>query len=334
MLDQLIELGKKIEERESEKKLAFPEICYQELQSLKVDITLPEFEKEITSSILNNPIVNQLTIHNNFGQPPLTIFNNKNFVIDIYFWLHHDTSIHDHSFEGAFKVLFGSSLQETFEVNFLKNFASDVATTELKKLSSEFLYIDDVVKITRGENFTHRLIHLEVPTITLCIRSINDELKNQWHHFSNGLSIEKKIISPSTLKKFYYCEYLLLRQINDFQTTLKDLISNLEISVVMNFYEQMATHCLSYTQEFCQSFYESIESLYSDQLWFREYQNFYQSLDERYLEFESDSPITRLIEHANNTMMSKSDVTELITKYKNTPPTIEELELIEAIFLN
>ncbi len=331
MIDRLKALGLKIEKRCIDKSNNFQEICVQELEAFSHDLSLNDFEKRVSKSILARPSVRQLNLHNTFGQPPLTVFNNNKFVIDIYFWLHHDTSIHDHSFEGAFKVLFGSSLQETYKVTIEKKFSADVAQTILEKKSSQFLYQNDVVKITRGDIFTHRLIHLEVPTITLCIRSINDQSKKQWHHFSNGLSIEKKIIPEQTLKSFYYTQYLQIRDKPDFKATLKSLITNLDTSVVMNFYEQIATQSLPFNEEFCESFYNSLSEIYKDQPWFKTYQDFYKILDESYLEFHSDSAIMRIIEHAYNTKISKAETLDIIDSYKSFQASPDELKLIESI---
>ncbi len=331
MIDQFNKLGLTIEKRLIETKVDFPLICEQALSSFQLDLSLNEFEDQISSILTSNSLVKQLNVHNSFGQPPLTVFHNNQFVIDLYFWLHHDTSIHDHSFEGAFKVLYGSSLQEEFKVSILDNYTHDVAMTNLEKSKTELLYQNDIIKISRGEGFTHRLIHLESPTITLCIRTINDESKKQWHHFSNGLSIQKRIIDEKVLKSFYYCEYLFNRKNLTFQTCLDDFVKSLDISIIMNLYEQMTTNSLVFSQEFLEEFHATLAHSYANQEWFVKYQAFYESLEESYIEFNSDSPITRLIEHSYNTKIPKDQTIDLIKAYNAFEPTEQEIQLIQTI---
>ena len=43
----------------------------------------------------------QLDPQSQFGDPPLTVYNDGCLVIDIYFWLHSSTSIHQHAFAGV-----------------------------------------------------------------------------------------------------------------------------------------------------------------------------------------------------------------------------------------
>ena len=50
-----------------------------------------------------------------FGDPPITIYSGPRFHIDVYFWFHGTTSVHQHGFCGAFQVLHGSSLHSWFE---------------------------------------------------------------------------------------------------------------------------------------------------------------------------------------------------------------------------
>ncbi len=324
------DLGKKIEQRLDKENLDLAQISFEELEVFTLKVNLSEFETELSSLLINQDLEKQVNLYNNFGQPPITLFNNNHFVIDIYFWLHHDTSIHDHSFEGSFKVLFGSSLHETFNISFEKNYEKDIAKTKISKKSSEYLYQGHIKKITRGQSFTHRLIHLEAPTITLCIRSINDIKHKQWHHFSNGLSIEKKEINESTLKKFYYSEYLFLRNHENAQVFLNQLIQENSSSENMNFYEQLMTQALPFSEVFIEVFHQTLLHTYQKRDWFEDYQSFYKNLEERHLNLESDSPILRLIEHGYNTNLSKEEIRALLSSYKSYKPTLDDLELIES----
>src|SRR5215208_5129839 len=49
-----------------------------------------------------------------FGNPPVTLFVGPRFYIDVYYWLDSTTSIHQHSFSGAFQVLLGGSVHSRY----------------------------------------------------------------------------------------------------------------------------------------------------------------------------------------------------------------------------
>ena len=109
MINSLEELGHCIERawaKENDERALFSQISYDHLAKFSNRYSLEELEKDLAVWLANSKLPKQLNIYNNFGQPPVTIFNNSKFVIDLYFWTDIDTSIHSHSFSGAFKVLY------------------------------------------------------------------------------------------------------------------------------------------------------------------------------------------------------------------------------------
>jgi hypothetical protein len=59
-------------------------------------------------------IPTQQDVSATFGDPPLTLFSGPRFHIDVYYWLDGTTSVHQHSFCGAFQVLIGSSIHSQY----------------------------------------------------------------------------------------------------------------------------------------------------------------------------------------------------------------------------
>ena len=55
------------------------------------------------------------------------------------------------------------------------------------------------------------VVHIDNPTVTLCIRTCNDITIPQWHHFENGLSILKRELDESVYKKLFYFDYCLTK---------------------------------------------------------------------------------------------------------------------------
>ena len=229
--------------------------------------------------IENYAYTNYSGFYNTFGQPPITIFNNEKFVVDIYFWMHADTSIHDHSFSGAFKVLHGRSLHEEFHIQKIKAYSKDVLKTNVSRFKSESLKAGDTRAIIAGNEFTHRVIHLDKPTITLCIRTVNDLAKLQWHHFSNGLSILKRELSEHTIKSVFYFEYLLQRDYSEGLNFINKLIKSWDISTGLNLYEQIYLGELGLVESSRSVFLELFVELFGDTDWFKLYEDFYAQMN-------------------------------------------------------
>lgn len=110
--------------------------------------------------------------NNEFGEYPITIFSNNDFFIDAYIWNEHDTAVHDHNFVGAFKMLKGSTLHFTylFEAE-KKDDTCDLEYGNLVLNEQKILKPNDCEKIMFKNKFIHRAVHLEKPTITLCLRT-------------------------------------------------------------------------------------------------------------------------------------------------------------------
>ena len=108
-----------------------------------------------------------------FGQPPITLFRARRFVINALFWLDGTTNIHDHAFSGAFQVLAGSSIETTFGFEASREVDGQMYFGRLGLLESELRKTGDVRPITRGSSYIHGLFHLERPSVTILIRSLH-----------------------------------------------------------------------------------------------------------------------------------------------------------------
>jgi hypothetical protein len=323
MIDKLVDLGKKIEAKYNElgssKSSEFADLCFDELKSIEFDISLDEFDQYVSDWIENTTLPTQLNVYNSFGQPPLTIFNNGEFVVDLYFWMHSDTSIHSHAFSGAFKVLFGRSLHEVYTVNTLKSYSEDVIQTDIKREDVKILYPDDSYKILAGDEFCHRVIHLEAPTVTLCIRTVNDLTIPQWHHFENGLSILKRELDESVYKKMLFSEYLITRNYNNGIEFLNKYIKSLDNSEVMNLFEQLSVDSMGLNEQTTELIYNSIINEYSSKEWFTKYEQFCLSLEE-YIQPNIDTPEERFFTHAKNTSYSVAQLDKFFHEIKSYKP--------------
>jgi hypothetical protein len=172
-MQQFEELGVLVESRwraQNYNEDLFPEIAAQAL--VEADLTGQVNPWEIIRWVHSSPeLPRQRDRKANFGNPPITLFNGPRFYVDVYFWLDGTTSIHQHSFSGAFQVLLGSSVHShyRFEKDLEINPYFLIGEVELHDVS--LLVKGDVREIRPGPQFIHSLFHLERPSATITVRS-------------------------------------------------------------------------------------------------------------------------------------------------------------------
>jgi len=111
-----------------------------------------------------------------FGQPPTVMYFNEGLEVQVLTWLDGSTVIHDHEFDGAFRLAQGSSLHVEYSFLPSESFADGrLLIGELPMLSSEVLGVGDVRPIVSGSEFIHALFHLECPSLTIVVRNLSSE---------------------------------------------------------------------------------------------------------------------------------------------------------------
>ena len=139
----------------------------------------------------------QLDPRSRFGQPPLTVWGTDRFVLDLYFWVDTETSIHDHSFSGAFTNLTGHSLNCTYHFEPAAQHGGGLLTGSLLFDRAEYVSPGDVCPIVAGAKFIHRVWHLGSPTVTLVARTIKRPTRlRQYTYYQEGLAVQYKSRPP------------------------------------------------------------------------------------------------------------------------------------------
>jgi hypothetical protein len=106
-----------------------------------------------------------------FGQPPVNVYVSDRFYIQALFWLDGTTAIHEHSFNGAFGVLSGSSIHSRYIFEPSSRPSAEVHIGNIKFASAEYLRRGDIRTIETGERFIHALFHLDRPSISIVVRT-------------------------------------------------------------------------------------------------------------------------------------------------------------------
>ena len=129
---------------------------------------------DILSWALRGDLPAQFDQRSAFGQPPITMFRARRFVIDALFWLDATTNIHDHAFSGAFQVLAGSSIETNFGFQVSRGVDGQMFFGQLDVLESALRSrVETSGAITIGSSYIHGLFHLERPSVTIPIRALH-----------------------------------------------------------------------------------------------------------------------------------------------------------------
>lgn len=317
-------LAKDVEAKWAESKYdvsAFPQLATELLQHFQYSLTLEQLNAQIAEWLLKAAsLPKQISLHNTFGQPSLTVFNNQRFVVDLYIWVDFDTSIHSHGFRGAFRVLHGQSLHETFRAQVTKEVASDLRFVDMSDVSLEKLSAGDVRTIAPGLDLTHRVIHLENPTVTLCVRTVSDTSLKQWTYLPTGLAVQKNDVSEELTKKVYYFQYLLGQNLDSAMGFLESLISELNLSTQIHLYEAVSSGAIMVSTQASETIAEVIVGKYQWTNWWKLYEQAHMA-QMHGLFFEGCSqPIERLIAHFMNSGYSFKRVSSILSEFSSERP--------------
>jgi hypothetical protein len=171
-MELFTELGHLVERRWSDKnynEAAFPEIAAQALAETRPTERVDPLEiiRHLHSS-LSAPAQHG----ENFSDLPITLYAGPRFYVDVYFWLDGTTAIHQHGFSGAFQVLSGSSIHSLYTFTREQEINPHFSTGQLLLEEVQVLGKGDIRKILPGDQFIHSLFHLERPSVTITVRTV------------------------------------------------------------------------------------------------------------------------------------------------------------------
>jgi len=169
--ENLGELVEKSWRAENYSEQVFPEIAAQALAESDLPARIDPWEiiRWVHSAIT---LPEQQDIDGRFGDPPITLFSGARFHIDVYYWLDGTTTIHQHAFTGAFQVLLGSSIHSRYSFREDRILNEHFSIGELSLEEVQLLKVKDIRTIRPGRNFIHSLFHLDRPSATITIRTM------------------------------------------------------------------------------------------------------------------------------------------------------------------
>lgn len=169
------ELGQSVEQEWSRAGFEigrFPDIAAAELDSANLSsrVDYEDVIRWIAGSEKLPQQVGRLT----FAQPPVTLYWNSRFHVDVLFWTTATTAIHEHPFSGAFAVLAGSSLQSTYEFVPRDRVTAESVLGDIRLATASLLRRGDIQPIRSGSGLIHSVFHLDTPSVTVVVRTLRD----------------------------------------------------------------------------------------------------------------------------------------------------------------
>jgi len=223
------ELGEQIEDRW--RAMDYDETCFPELAADALRrACLPEKVSAwdvLAWTLQQSEMPRQMDVPGRFGDPPITLFVAPRFYIDVYFWFHGTTSMHQHGFCGAFQVLEGSSIHSWYEFETRDAVNSFVQIGDLNLKVCELLKVGDIQEIRAGRQYIHSLFHLDHPSVTIVVRTEKSPLfLPQYDYHKPGLATDPFYQHDTTTKKMQTINALLTANRPETDRLISDLIAD------------------------------------------------------------------------------------------------------------
>jgi hypothetical protein len=139
-----------------------------------------------------------------FSNLPITVARGTGFFVELLLWTTSTSSIHQHSFSGAFTVAKGSSIHSQFKVDTLERITESVQLVKGSLDTTELLKPGMVRRITAGRQLTHSVFHLDEPTLSIVVRTVYEP----WHLPQLTLFPPNYTYAPAWLMRDGQIDYL------------------------------------------------------------------------------------------------------------------------------
>lgn len=151
----------------------------------------------------------QSSLGNSFGQPPLTLYTDDRFRIEMLLWHTGAATIHHHTFSGAFALVSGSTLHSLYQFKNEKKHFDHFCTGDVLLDHYELMSPGDVRIINPGQEMIHSTFHLDTPSVTLIIRThSHPSFPIEYEYRPPGIAIDTRYVDPVLTKKIQVIEFL------------------------------------------------------------------------------------------------------------------------------
>lgn len=204
----------------------FPALAAEALRKADIPATLSAWNV-LEWTLRQTELPRQRDVPARFGEPPITLFSGPRFHVDVYFWFHGTTSMHQHAFCGAFQVLLGSSIHSWYDFERREAVNSFCEIGDIKLRLCELLKVGDVQEILPGRQYVHSLFHLDQPSATIVARTDKSPLfLPQFDYHKPSLATDPFFEQDTTTKKLQSIGALLQAERPDADAQISELLGS------------------------------------------------------------------------------------------------------------
>src|SRR5579884_1717726 len=238
------DLGAAIERRwqsENYQEEMFPDIATEALEEANVVGRVNPWE--IVRWVFQSAdLPNQRDVPGKFGDPPITLYDGPRFYIDAYYWLDGTTSIHQHSFCGAFQLLAGSSIHSSYKFDVERRINQHFITGKTTLEQVELLERGAVRPIIAGPPFVHALFHLDRPSVTICIRTQHTTSGPQFDYRKPHFAVDPFFVEPVSNKRIHSASLLLRARHHDSLEMIGELLQQCDFQTAFSILQLAKDH--------------------------------------------------------------------------------------------
>ena len=188
-----------------------------------------------SSQELRQPSPGQL-----FGEPPVMLFQAPRFYIEALFWLSSTTDIHEHGFSGVFAVLAGSSVHSHWRFVLENAINSRMRCGRLERVTTEILRPGEMRLIRSGDRLIHQLFHLEVPSVTIVVRTYVDrDHLPQFTYLPPGLAIDPEDRDSLRTRRLIFLEAMARGQIEGLRDYAGRIVENGDLETLFHMFSTL-----------------------------------------------------------------------------------------------
>lgn len=175
-----------------------------------------------------------------FGEPPIMLYFSPRFYIEALFWFSGTTAIHEHSFSGAFSVLAGSSVHSHWRFARQGTVNSRMLFGQLERVSTEILSPGGTRPIHSGDRLIHQLFHLEVPSVTIVVRTYVDRHHlPQYAYLLPGLALDDKDRDSSYVRRSMLLDAMMRGSIPGLEHYCQRLVDESDLESIFYYFSML-----------------------------------------------------------------------------------------------
>jgi len=189
----------------------------------------------------------QRSLDHLFGQPPVTVFSDARFYIEVLFWVDGTTTIHQHGFSGAFQVMSGSSIEARYTFDLEHRFNCHLVAGKMSLEGTELLRTGDTRPILPGSSTIHSLFHLARPSISVVVRTYADaDAGPQFNYRRAGIGWnpfykpQPMVLQLKTLDLLHTIEH------TEFESIARDMVREADALSAYSLLEHIALKMMPY----------------------------------------------------------------------------------------